>query len=148
MHGLRHTHASILLYQGVNILSVSKRLGHSSLETTMSTYLHIVRELEDQDKEKSMLCSIVYIKMITSLAHFWHKHKTNPCITKDTGVICTFLTGIEPATYRLGGDCSILLSYRNNFNKSIVACLFLLASLSAKKSAYKLGKTFPLVLNR
>ncbi|MGN9291330.1 tyrosine-type recombinase/integrase, partial [Enterococcus faecium] len=25
-------------YQGVNILSVSKRLGHSSLETTMSTY--------------------------------------------------------------------------------------------------------------
>ncbi|EGP5243266.1 integrase [Enterococcus faecium] len=50
--GLRHTHASILLYQGVNILSVSKRLGHSSLETTMSTYLHIVRELEDQDKEK------------------------------------------------------------------------------------------------
>ncbi|MHC0175594.1 tyrosine-type recombinase/integrase, partial [Enterococcus faecium] len=24
--------------QGVNILSVSKRLGHSSLETTMSTY--------------------------------------------------------------------------------------------------------------
>ncbi|MCZ1209097.1 tyrosine-type recombinase/integrase [Enterococcus faecium] len=36
--GLRHTHASILLYQGVNILSVSKRLGHSSLETTMSTY--------------------------------------------------------------------------------------------------------------
>ncbi|BDP91856.1 hypothetical protein EfmGK923_20290 [Enterococcus faecium] len=52
LHGLRHTHASILLYQGVNILSVSKRLGHSSLETTMSTYLHIVRELEDQDKEK------------------------------------------------------------------------------------------------
>ncbi|XIL59334.1 tyrosine-type recombinase/integrase [Enterococcus faecium] len=38
--GLRHTHASILLYQGVNILSVSKRLGHSSLETTMSTYFN------------------------------------------------------------------------------------------------------------
>nr|BCT02935.1 hypothetical protein 19 [Enterococcus phage Entfac.YE1] len=27
-----------IFYQGVNILSVSKRLGHSSLETTMSTY--------------------------------------------------------------------------------------------------------------
>lgn len=68
LHGLRHTHASILLYQVVNILSVSKRLGLSSLGTTMSTYLHIVRELEDKDKEKSMLYSIFYIKMTTSLA--------------------------------------------------------------------------------
>ncbi|OJG65398.1 hypothetical protein RV09_GL001254 [Enterococcus moraviensis] len=25
----------------------------------------------------------------------------------------TFPTGIEPAAYRLGGDCSILLSYEN-----------------------------------
>nr|DAM03526.1 MAG TPA: hypothetical protein [Caudoviricetes sp.] len=30
--------------------------------------------------------------MITSLAHFWHKYKTNPCTAKDTGVIYTFLT--------------------------------------------------------
>lgn len=51
LHGLRHTHASILLYQGVNILNVSKRLGHSSMETTMSTYLHIIKELEDKDVE-------------------------------------------------------------------------------------------------
>ena len=70
MHGLRHTHASILLYQGVNILSVSKRLGHSSLETTMSTYLHIVRELEDQDKEKINAVFDSLNEMITSLAHF------------------------------------------------------------------------------
>lgn len=51
LHGLRHTHASILLYQGVNIMNVSKRLGHSSMETTMSTYLHIIKELEDKDIE-------------------------------------------------------------------------------------------------
>lgn len=51
LHGLRHTHASILLYQGVNILNVSKRLGHSSMETTMSTYLHVIKELEDKDVE-------------------------------------------------------------------------------------------------
>lgn len=51
LHGLRHTHASILLYQGVNIMNVSKRLGHSSMETTMSTYLHIIKELEDKDVE-------------------------------------------------------------------------------------------------
>lgn len=52
LHGLRHTHASILLYSGVNILNVSKRLGHANLETTMSTYLHIVKELEEKDAEK------------------------------------------------------------------------------------------------
>ncbi|MEY8498960.1 tyrosine-type recombinase/integrase [Enterococcus avium] len=51
LHGLRHTHASILLYQGVNIMNVSRRLGHSSIETTMSTYLHIIKELEDKDIE-------------------------------------------------------------------------------------------------
>lgn len=52
LHGLRHTHASILLYSGINILNVSKRLGHANLETTMSTYLHIVKELEEKDADK------------------------------------------------------------------------------------------------
>jgi integrase len=51
-HGLRHTHASILLYKGVSVLSVSKRLGHSNITTTQSTYLHIIKELENQDQEK------------------------------------------------------------------------------------------------
>lgn len=51
-HGLRHTHASILLYKGVSVLSVSRRLGHSSITTTQSTYLHIIKELETQDQDR------------------------------------------------------------------------------------------------
>jgi len=51
-HGLRHTHASVLLYKGVSVLSVSRRLGHSNITTTQSTYLHIIKELESQDKNK------------------------------------------------------------------------------------------------
>lgn len=51
-HGLRHTHASVLLYKGVSVLSVSRRLGHSNITTTQSTYLHIIKELEYQDKNK------------------------------------------------------------------------------------------------
>lgn len=51
-HALRHTHASILLYQGVSVLSVSKRLGHSNITTTQSTYLHIIKELEAKDQNK------------------------------------------------------------------------------------------------
>jgi len=49
IHGLRHTHASILLFAGVSIASVAHRLGHSSMNTTQKTYLHIIQELENAD---------------------------------------------------------------------------------------------------
>ena len=49
VHGLRHTHASILLYAGVSIASVARRLGHASMTTTQKTYLHVIQELENQD---------------------------------------------------------------------------------------------------
>lgn len=49
IHGLRHTHASLLLFVGVSIASVARRLGHASMTTTQKTYLHIIQELENQD---------------------------------------------------------------------------------------------------
>ena len=52
VHSLRHTHASILIYAGVSIASISKRLGHSNVTTTQETYLHIIQELENQDNSK------------------------------------------------------------------------------------------------
>ena len=54
LHSLRHTHASLLIYAGVSIASISKRLGHSSVTTTQETYLHIIQELESQDNDKIM----------------------------------------------------------------------------------------------
>lgn len=54
MHGLRHTHASLLLFQGVSIASVSKRLGHADITTTQNTYLHIMQELENKDTDLIM----------------------------------------------------------------------------------------------
>lgn len=54
MHGLRHTHASILLYSGVSIASVAKRLGHSNMATTQKVYLHVITELENKDNNKVM----------------------------------------------------------------------------------------------
>ena len=45
IHGLRHTHASLLLFAGVSIASVARRLGHASMTTTQKTYLHIIQEL-------------------------------------------------------------------------------------------------------
>lgn len=46
VHGLRHTRASELLYAGVSIQYISRRLGHSDIQTTLNTYTHIVKELE------------------------------------------------------------------------------------------------------
>lgn len=54
VHGLRHTHASLLLYGGVSAASVSKRLGHSSINTTEKIYLHVIKELENQDTDLVM----------------------------------------------------------------------------------------------
>ena len=54
IHGLRHTHASLLLFAGVSIASVAQRLGHSSMTTTQKTYLHIIQELENKDVDLVM----------------------------------------------------------------------------------------------
>lgn len=61
VHGLRHTHASLLLFAGVSIASVARRLGHSSINTTQKTYLHIIQELENKDVDLVM-------RLLTGLA--------------------------------------------------------------------------------
>ena len=54
IHGLLHTHASLLLFAGVSIASVARRLGHASMTTTQKTYLHIIQELENKDVDLVM----------------------------------------------------------------------------------------------
>ena len=51
-HAMRHTHASILLANGVQLLTVSKRLGHADPNITLHTYAHIIDELEQEDNDK------------------------------------------------------------------------------------------------
>ena len=50
-HGLRHTHGSFLLRQGVPMISVSKRLGHASTTITQDIYIHLMEEQENEDNE-------------------------------------------------------------------------------------------------
>jgi integrase len=40
-HALRHTHASALLASGLDVVQVSRRLGHSSPVITLRTYAHV-----------------------------------------------------------------------------------------------------------
>ena len=46
-HGLRHTHATMLLKQGVPAKIVSERLGHASVGITLDTYSHVLPDMQD-----------------------------------------------------------------------------------------------------
>lgn len=48
-HTLRHTHASLLLENGVPIDSISRRLGHEDSRITKEIYLHITEKLREKD---------------------------------------------------------------------------------------------------
>lgn len=45
-HDLRHTHATMLLQQGVNPKIVSERLGHSQVSITLDTYSHVLPNMQ------------------------------------------------------------------------------------------------------
>jgi len=56
MHDLRHSHATFLLSKGVNIVSLSRRLGHERVSTTLDIYSHVLKE--DDDLIKDILNSL------------------------------------------------------------------------------------------
>jgi integrase len=43
LHTIRHSHASLLLADGVDLATVSERMGHSSIRTTADIYSHAIR---------------------------------------------------------------------------------------------------------
>jgi integrase len=43
-HALRHTHASYLIDLGIDVVTISKRLGHSSPAITLGIYAHLFRK--------------------------------------------------------------------------------------------------------
>lgn len=53
IHDFRHSHASLLLGNGVSVVAVAKRLGHSNIEQTLNTYAHML------PKEDELLLEIL-----------------------------------------------------------------------------------------
>ncbi len=47
-HALRHSHASALIAAGMDVVSVSKRLGHASPALTLSVYAHLFENKDDE----------------------------------------------------------------------------------------------------
>ncbi|MGD0532228.1 MAG: integrase [Methyloceanibacter sp.] len=42
-HALRHTHTSMPIAAGVDILTISRRLGHSKASVSLDTYGHLIK---------------------------------------------------------------------------------------------------------
>ena len=45
-HGLRHTNATLLMSQNIDLATVSKRLGHANITTTLNIYTHTLEKLD------------------------------------------------------------------------------------------------------
>jgi integrase len=50
-HDLRHTHAALMIKQGVHIKVVSERLGHSTVAITMDLYGHLMQNMQQDAAE-------------------------------------------------------------------------------------------------
>jgi integrase len=48
LHALRHTHVSHLIAAGVDILTISRRVGHANPTTTLNVYGHLIPNSDDR----------------------------------------------------------------------------------------------------
>ncbi|MEJ9212052.1 site-specific integrase [Bacillus smithii] len=48
VHDLRHTHATLMLLQGIPVKVVSERLGHASIEITLNIYGHLLPSIQKE----------------------------------------------------------------------------------------------------
>ena len=58
-HAFRHTMASMLYFNGVDSVSISKRLGHAQVSTTANIYAHV---MEAADKKNADILADVFLK--------------------------------------------------------------------------------------
>lgn len=53
-HGLRHSHVSYLLHNGIALEYISKRAGHKDVATTLKIYAHMLKEKEQTQNELAL----------------------------------------------------------------------------------------------
>ena len=51
-HSLRHTHVALLLFKGVPLYAISKRLGHSNMSITADVYAYMLDELRQKSDDQ------------------------------------------------------------------------------------------------
>ena len=84
LHGLRHTSATLLISQNIDVKTVSNRLGHSQASTTIDIYTHALKQLDKKAAETldnllinysihkitSSMCLIVHMDIMTEENYF------------------------------------------------------------------------------
>lgn len=50
-HSLRHAHVAYLIFEGVDIYAISKRLGHKDITMTLNRYAYLMNEHEEKENE-------------------------------------------------------------------------------------------------
>lgn len=51
-HTLRHTHASLMMEQGIDVDTISRRLGHADSRITKEIYLHVTKKLQEKERQR------------------------------------------------------------------------------------------------
>ena len=52
IHSLRHTHASLMMENGMDEQSIARRLGHTSSKVTKEIYLHVTKKMQEKENQK------------------------------------------------------------------------------------------------
>ena len=65
LHQFRHSHATMLVSNGIMINEVSRRLGHSKVSTTLDIYTH-----SDLSQEKRVVSTLSSIRLLKKIFHF------------------------------------------------------------------------------
>ena len=71
IHSLRHLHASLLIFQGVDVVAVSSDMGHSEISTTLNMYSHMFQEARARNCEA-----------ISTALEFTRKPREKPAIVQ------------------------------------------------------------------
>lgn len=100
-HGLRHTHASILIAKGVSLQAVAKRLGHANTIVTQRVYVHLLREQERKDNVKIMKALDFKQESIRQLVPL-----------KEIKLLRTNITAVSPL-FQLDSSHVLRLHYKN-----------------------------------
>lgn len=58
-HAFRHTVASVLFFNSVDGVSISKRLGHAQVSTTANIYAHV---MEEADQKNADILAEIFLK--------------------------------------------------------------------------------------
>ena len=70
-HSLRHTYASFLIAKRIELLSISKILGHENMNVTIEVYAHQLKELEEASNSEVR-------EIFANLGANWGRNTSNP----------------------------------------------------------------------